>query len=178
MIEILIFGLILVALMVYASTKIKKAAAEAYASETVETSDFRITKPEDFLSVISPADGLVLHAYSREFGEAEAAGIRRTEATIRIIENATASDVAADLKGSAHTVISESCNESGDPITMEIGDEVNDVSIFRLYKLIENGSRVVQLQIDTPVAYRDEFDIAIREFRDTFEVKPANADQL
>lgn len=178
MIDILIFGLILVALMVYASTKIKKVAAKAYAPETVETDDFRITKPEGFLSVISPADGRAFHAYSREFGEAEAAGIRRTEATIRIIENAAASDVAADLKASAPTVIRESSDEDGRSITLEIGDEINDVPVFRLYRMIANGSRVVRLQIDTPVDYRDEFDIAIREFRDTFEVKSASADQL
>ncbi len=175
MIDILIFGLILVALMVYASARIKKAAAEAYASETVETNDFRITKPEGFLSVISPADGLVFHAYSREFGEAEAAGIRRTEAAIRIIENASASDVAGNLKAAALKVIRESSDESDQSITLEIVDEVNDVPVFRSYKLIENGSRVVQLQIDTPVAYRDEFDIGVREFRDTFEVKSENA---
>src|SRR5687767_8261126 len=47
--ELLIPGLILVALMVYASTRIKRTAAAAFDRETVDTEDFIIQKPEGFL---------------------------------------------------------------------------------------------------------------------------------
>lgn len=170
MIDILIVGLILVALMVYASTKIKKAAAEAYAPETVETGRFRISKPEGFLSVASPDEGLLFRAYSKEFGEAEASSLRRSEATVSIIENAVAAETADAIKNSAGTVVRVNSDADAPEITLETEDEVNDIPVFRSYKLIQNGTAVLQLQISTPVAYRDEFDVAIREFRDSFEV--------
>jgi hypothetical protein len=50
--EILIAGVILVAFMAYASTRIKRSAAKAFEAETVETDQFVIQKPDGFLNVI------------------------------------------------------------------------------------------------------------------------------
>ena len=66
--ELLIPGLLLVALMVYASTRIKRTAAEAFEPETIETDVFVLEKPEEFLNVINHDLALELQAYSREFG--------------------------------------------------------------------------------------------------------------
>lgn len=171
MIDILIVGLVLVALMVYASTKIKKAAAEAYAPEIIETDDFRISKPSGFLSVASPEDGLAFRAYSKEYGEAEASKFRRTEASIRVMENTDVSDIADTVKQSSGTLIRENTAHDEREITLETEDEVNDILIHRSYKMIQAAANVIQLQITTPIAYRDEFDIAIREFKNSFEVR-------
>jgi len=68
MLAILIPGLILVALMVYASTRIKRVAAEAFEAETIETDEFAVEKPDGFLNILNRDPALALDAYSREFG--------------------------------------------------------------------------------------------------------------
>src|SRR5262245_39275440 len=67
--EILIIGVLLVALMVYVSTKIKKAAKQAYEQETFENEYFTITKPEGFIIPVKEASEFLFEAYSKDLGE-------------------------------------------------------------------------------------------------------------
>lgn len=84
--EILIIGLILVALMVYTSTKIKAAVAAAYSEEKIQTPDFEIIKPDGFLSPCDDKSIYAFEAYSREFGEGEAADLHHVSVTLLIHE--------------------------------------------------------------------------------------------
>lgn len=70
--ELLIPGLILVALMVYASTRIKRSAAKAYEQEAIETDGFRLVKPEGYLNPLRDRSDYLFEAYSKEFGREEA----------------------------------------------------------------------------------------------------------
>ncbi len=70
--EIFIIGIIIVALMAYASTKIKKAAGEAYKLEMLENEQFAITKPDGFIIPVKEHSEFMFEAYSKEFGEDEA----------------------------------------------------------------------------------------------------------
>ena len=80
--ELLIPGLILVALMVWASTRIKRNAAAAFDAETVETDEFTIRKPAGFLHVLNDDSGLAFRSYSKEFGKVGNKEVR--QATIEI----------------------------------------------------------------------------------------------
>ncbi len=71
--EILIIGVIVVALMVWASTRIKRSAAEAFEEEAIDTDDFSLVKPEGFLSPVENDEYLAFYAYSKEFGEEDKA---------------------------------------------------------------------------------------------------------
>lgn len=84
--ELLIPGLILVGLMIWASTRIKKSAAAAFDAETVDTDQFVIRKPEGFLHVLNDDTGLAFRAYSKEFGKVGNKDVRR--ATIEIEKHA------------------------------------------------------------------------------------------
>lgn len=66
--EILIIGGIIVALMVYASTRIKKVSKVAYEREVFETAEFRIVKPNEFIIPVSEKSPYVFEARSRDFG--------------------------------------------------------------------------------------------------------------
>ncbi|HMT06600.1 MAG TPA: hypothetical protein PKA82_01245 [Pyrinomonadaceae bacterium] len=77
MIDVLIIGLIIVGLMVYASTRIKRISREAFEFERIETDQYVLEKPDGFLNVIAPREPLLLDGYSREFGEENASNIRR-----------------------------------------------------------------------------------------------------
>lgn len=82
--EILIIGSLFVALMVYASTRIKKSAAAAWEEETIAGEGFVIRKPEGFLNVIGGDENYAFEAYSKEFGGAGAEEIREATATVKI----------------------------------------------------------------------------------------------
>ena len=81
--EILIIGVIVVAIMAYVSTKIKRAASEAYEQENVETEDFRIIKPESFIIPVKEKSEFVFETYSKDYGEDLAEKFRQCRAVIR-----------------------------------------------------------------------------------------------
>jgi hypothetical protein len=82
--ELLIPGLILVGLMVYASTRIKRNAAQAFEQETIETAEYTLTKPAGMLQVINGDPGLAFEAYSKEIGTVGRKDFRMVTATILI----------------------------------------------------------------------------------------------
>ena len=86
--ELLIPGLILVALMVYASTKIKKNAAKAYEAESIETAEFSITKPHGFLHPLNGETEYAFEAYSKEFGQDHAEQFRQASAELLVFVDA------------------------------------------------------------------------------------------
>lgn len=104
--ELLIPGLILVALMVYASTRIKRAAARAYETEQIEEEYFSLTKPEGLLHRISGSDH-AFEAYSREFGPEPADDIRAATAIVDINDGLDLSSAASVERGRMSFVRSE-----------------------------------------------------------------------
>jgi hypothetical protein len=97
--EILIPGLLLVALMVYASTRIKRTAAEAFESETIETDDFVIQKPEGMLNIVNGDPRFVFEAYARDYGKEDAAEVRQVTAELMVTDRSldvTLADAKAD----------------------------------------------------------------------------------
>lgn len=163
--ELLIPGLILVALMVYTSTRIKKAAAQAYAQEAIESRDFVITKPDGFVSVASPEEGLEFRAYSREFGTDDTAAFRKSEATVTVIRDTSLEAAAAAIRDRAQRVVHEL---AGEPLAIDTEDTVGDVKVLRSYRLFARGSDILQLRVDTPAVFRDECNVAVREMLDSF----------
>src|SRR5436189_43661 len=101
--ELLIPGLILVALMAWASTKIKKRAADAFEAETVETDRYILQKPEGFLHVLGDSDH-EFYAYSREFGEGTSSKIRRATIEIDVLRSANLAEIRNAIKGPADDV--------------------------------------------------------------------------
>jgi hypothetical protein len=83
--EILIIGLIIVALMAYTSTKIKKAAREAFEPETVSGEGYSIAKPEGYmLPGRDDKDAFEFEIVSKEFGSGECGKRRRVSLTLNI----------------------------------------------------------------------------------------------
>ena len=81
--EILIIGVIVVAIMAYVSTKIKRAASEAYEQENVETEDFRIIKPESFIIPVKEKSEFVFETYSKDYGEDLAEKFRQCRVVVK-----------------------------------------------------------------------------------------------
>jgi hypothetical protein len=143
--EIWIIGGIIVALMVYASTKIKRSAARAYERETVEVAEFTILKPEDFLSPVETA--YAFEAYSKEFGRGDAEEIRQATITV------TRSDSAG----------SQGYSEAESEI------DGNPVRVYR--KNVEAGSISFEVEMTVLADFEAEYAERVREVMESFKIK-------
>lgn len=142
--ECLIPGLILVALMIYASTRIKKVSADAFKAETIETDAFIFEKTDEFLNKVEPSDGLKLEGYSREFGTGDASSIRQAiyevrrlsldiDTAVRAIP-ASKNDVAEIIGDKRYRLVEAKRTENG-------------VDFVDTYKMAESGGRITQLRV-------------------------------
>jgi hypothetical protein len=147
--EIFILGIILVALMAYVSTRIKKSAAQAFEREIVETEDFRLVKPEGFLSVAGANPEYAFEAYSKDFGAGEAEEYRR--ATVKIYKNPERSERLPD----------------------ETEKTEKGVTIQTLRKTLKNNESgaFFELEISVLKDYRDEYSDKINEMLGSFSLK-------
>ena len=169
--EILIAGLILVAFMAYASTRIKRSAAKAFEAETVETEQFVIQKPDGFLNVINGDPQFAFEAYSKEFGTGDASAIRMGTATIKISD--AGSDPAVSIKESGTDIASDIKEVIGEKHYRLIeGKRVNKGTEIRvLYKMAESNGKFFVLEITTLAEAPDEFLHKIESMLDSFEIK-------
>lgn len=146
--ELLIPGLILVALMVYASTRIKRTAAEAFEPEIVDTDLFYFEKPEGFLTVLNGNPELEYEGYSREFGGEGAEDTRQGRIEIKKVENASIKDVVARI-GKAAKVSTKSTEVISERkyLLVEAERVEKGVGMVELYKLSEVGRDVIEMKI-------------------------------
>ena len=169
--ELLIPGLILVALMAYASTRIKRSAAKAFEAETVETEQFVIQKPDGFLNVINGDPQFAFEAYSKEFGTGAAKEFRMGTSTISIADAGT--DPTKTIKSAGTEVVSNINEVVGEKHYRVIeGKRINKGTELRvLYKIAESGGKVFVLEITTLPEAPDEFSHKIESMLDSFEIK-------
>ncbi len=172
MLMILIPGLILVGIMVWASTRIKRHAAEAFERESIETSEFSLTKPEGFLSIADPPDGLLFSAYSKEFGRDDAERIRRATAEVRRIPGVGIDKVVKDARTEAAGIISEQTGVIGGSkcATIVVERLEQGIALERHYKIITGPDSIYQLVIDVLPEHRDEMQPKIDELLSSFSL--------
>ena len=171
--ELLIPGLILVALMVYASTRIKKTAAAAFEAETIEMDDFVIQKPEGFLNNLNGDSKHAFEVYSKEFGGDGAEDIKQGRADLTITKGSTIEKTVADLRSSG--------DEIGEDITEVIGSThfrvieaarvEKGVDLCVTYKLAEKNEKVYLLEAVRLAETPDEFSRKLEVFVASFELK-------
>lgn len=167
---ILIPGLILVALMVYASTRIKKNAAIAFERESIETGEFSITKPEGFLHPLNNDSEYVFEAYSKEFGQDHAEQTRQAMIDLLIFNNANI-DVQRDEISREVTAIISKKAEGDDIIVIEAEREDSGIAFYSFYKLAARASKIYRLRISVLPEYKDAYLDRINEMLDSFELK-------
>jgi hypothetical protein len=171
--EILIFGVILVALMVFVSTKIKKSAAQAFEQEAIETEDFKIIKPKGFINPINEDSAYAFEAYTKELGENDAKNFRQAQAKLRIITDSNFETVCENSKASTDKILSEKRFENPRVFLLESESVEKDVSIISSWKIVENiqKGKVYELQISVLEAYREDYAARTGEMINTFIVK-------
>ena len=145
--ELLIPGLILVALMVWASTKIKKTAADAFETESIETDSYTLQKPEGFLHVLGDTEH-EFYAYSKEYGEGSNNKLRRATIEIDILKR---------------EIPSES--------ELETEETANETAFRAFYKIVGAQNAVYQLRFAVLSEHSEEFLGKVRDTLDSFSVR-------
>jgi hypothetical protein len=171
--EILIPGLILVALMVYASTKIKKRAAEAYAREEFDGDGFAIVKPDGFIIPAELPKGLLFSASSKDYGHEEADGFRQVSAEVRAHKDSTLENARETMLGDFES-IGDEFTEKVDETTFWIAEtrgSTDGVTMDIYHKAFERESRVVELMITAIAEHKDERSQNIEELMNSFTAK-------
>jgi len=165
MLSILIPGLLLVALMIYLSTRIKKTAAAAFDAETIETDEFVIQKPEGFLHNLNGDPKFIFEAYSKDFSKANDK-LRVGTAVITRKENTTLDQVIRELSATDGLVVDspDILDETAYQKMRRSGDETET-----LYTLAQQNGSVYELEIT--VVKESANDQWIGIFFDSFRVK-------
>lgn len=170
--ELLIPGLILVALMVYASTRIKKTAALAFEAETIETDEFIIQKSEGFLTVLNGDPQYAFESYSKEYGGPDAESFRKGTAYLRVTDG-TVDDAASNLADEGDEIVSDINEVIGEHRyrVIEIKRFVGGIEFRVLTKLAGRNGRVCEFQITAIADAANEFMRNIESMVDRFEIK-------
>lgn len=171
--ELLIPGLILVGLMVYVSTRIKRSAAAAYEPEEIETDEFSITKPEGFLHPLNNDNGLAFEAYTKEFGEDDAKKMRHAWAELEVHDVPDPDGIIQEIKRSAEEVLTEETIRESDrhAYLIDAGRLENGVPVTTLYKITADGSKVYEMRISVLDEQKDVYLRKIEEMRASFRLK-------
>ena len=166
--EILIPGLILVALMVWASTKIKKTAADAFEPESIETETYSLRKPDGFLHVLGNRDH-EFYAYSKEYGQGALNGVRRATITIDILENSTIDEVRNSIKRMAEKfdVVRKSTSEC----EIETEETANETSVHGFYRIIATQNAIYRLRVAALSEYVEEYAGRAKDILDSFSIR-------
>ena len=170
--ELLIPGLILVALMVYASTKIKKNAAKAYDEEVIENERFRLTKPEGFINPVEPVGDAIFSAYTRDFGTEESAEMRLAAANIYFFPGKTIADRQTEIAEKGEVVNARSFHIGPFPAMLLEGTHTdNSVKIVSFHKFIEDENDLYELRVEILEDEREEFVERVEKMMDSFELR-------
>jgi hypothetical protein len=164
--ELLIPGLLLVALMVWASTKIKKRAAEAFEPETIETENYSLDKPEGFLHVLESPDH-DFEAYSREFDEADFR-TRRAKIEIDLLHDTTLREACDSLRENA--TASNVTEENGRVYRVECDETANENEFKVFYKLVATSGGLYRLRFAVLSKHAEEYLRKIDETFDSFTI--------
>ena len=166
--EILIPGLILVALMAYASTKIKKRAAAAFEPELIETDNYSLQKPDGFLHVIGDRDH-EFRAYSNEFGEFDKSRLRRATIEMDVVRDTNIDAVVNKVR---ETSTGFDMPVAGERIRrLETKEPANEAELRCVYKIVDTEDGIYRLRFAVLSEYIEDYSTRIEETLQSFNIK-------
>ena len=174
--EILIIGVLVVAFMVFISTKIKKSAASAFERENVEKEDFRLVKPEGFLSPINENSRFAFEAYTKEFGKNDADEFRQAQANLLVFSDSSFEAVIENIRKTNEKILSEklleNTSEKQKICLIESEKLEKNVTVKVFHKIIESNQnrKIYELKVSVLDAYLEEYKTGINDMLESFVV--------
>lgn len=165
-----------IALLLFVSSKIRNAADAAYQPEKIERENFRIFKPEGYLTPVEWTDSVPFEAYTRELGERSAGRLRKSLVKLTVADSLKFDELRKEIKKDAQTFVSTVFDENapdGQKICLiETKKEDNEIVTVFFNKLVESRpiKKTFNLEISILETYRDEFEERINRMLDSFKV--------
>lgn len=175
--EILIVGAVVVALMVFISTKIKKSVAAAFEREIIENENFRLIKPAGFINPINENSEFAFEAYTKEFGKNDADEFRQASAHVTVISGSDFKTAIESVKKNRRKILSEEIFENAVAkqkiCLLESETIAKNVPARMFDKIIEaeRQSEIYHLQVVVIDAYAEAYAERIKEMIESFAVK-------
>lgn len=175
--EILIVGVVVVALMVYVSTKIKKSVAAAFERETIDNKEFKLTKPEGFISPINENSKYAFEADSKDFGKNDAGDFRQARASLHVVSEADFETEVKTAENNAVEILSKKVVEDAlsnqKNCLIESRIISGNVGIILFDKIVESteNRKIYHLQISILDAYQLDYADRTNEMLESFVVK-------
>ncbi len=175
--EILIIGGVVVLIMVFISTQIKKSAAQAFERETIETADFTIVKPNGFLYPLREDSEYLFEAYSKEYGEREERNFWKAQVYLTASPLNSTESVGAQIEQAANKVVSKKLTENAakdETVCLLETEKIEDeIEFGEFWKIVKSRQRqkTYDLQIKVLKSSRDEFLERIDELTNSFQLK-------
>lgn len=170
--ELLIPGLILVALMVWASTKIKRITAAAFEPERVEMPLYSIYKPSGFLHVLNDESGLDFRAYSRDVESIGKRDLRAATIEVEVFESKDLESRLAEIRRDFDMPSISKYLDGGENsaiIQMRRPDGAAEYAETR--KIVSRGNRLIELRVAVLEQRADEFASSVEQILDGFRPK-------
>lgn len=171
--ELLIPGLVLVAIMAWASTRIKRNAAAAFDAEQVETDDFVLEKPEGFLHVLNDNTGLLFRAYSKDFGTIGRSDLRQATIEVERHRGTKIDAVMSAINDASESFEAEtSYVDAGEKAAAARTVSVYDGAEYKnIHKFITRGNDVIEARGRVLSEYKDTYLPKIESMLATLRVK-------
>ena len=157
--------------MVWASTKIKRSAAEAFEEDLIETDEFSLVKPEGFLNPVETQDYLAFYAFSKEYGEEDKTEkLRQSLIKLKILAGRSLTEISKDIKKSFDNIWSE---ESPDANTLLIKGEKSEGDVRQLFyhKIVAKDERIFDLEMSVLADYQEKYEVKAEKLLENFRVK-------
>jgi hypothetical protein len=143
--------------MVWASTKIKRKAADAFKEEHIEGDGFALDKPDGFLSRSHMDDEHLFNAYSKDYGTGAAADIRAATAVVYVSDESLNEAASLEQSRLEKSDRSERFELAGNHCIIVTGQLVRDGHVFNVSeKFLECGGYTRVLKIETLADAGDE----------------------
>ncbi len=173
--EIFIVGLVVVAAMVFVSTKIKRSAAQAFEPERVEKKEFIIIKPRGFMTPVESDSGFAFEAYSRDYGEKKMRNTRQSEAFLTVTDKLSFAAECEKVRKTAGDILSERVfSDGGEKICLlEAEGRGNDFPAIDFWKIVESKKlkKTFTLKVSVLKDYREIHIHEINEMVNGFRLK-------
>lgn len=172
-----IFLGLFIAVLLFISSRIRRAANTAFEPETIETGEFKINKPEGFLHPLNNDSGYPFEAYSREVGEKGAGRLRKSLVKLTVQNGLIFKKARDSAKRSADNIYAETILDNpprGQKICLLEGEKTED-NFKRLvfHKIVEskNQGKTYDLEVSVLEANEDEYIGRASELINSFTVK-------
>jgi hypothetical protein len=175
--EILIIGGALVALMVYASTRIKKSAARAYEREIIETESFNLVKPEGFIVPVNENSEYAFEARSKDYSDEETHDFPKADIKLKIFSDSDFEIVCQNARDAFDKVLSEEVsgdNSRKQKICFLKGEKMEDETPFNIFHKIvqaDGQQKIYDLKISVLRENREQLGDQISETISGFRIK-------